>query len=88
MRVIQERMFEAVGSEETVKVDVRLVLATNEALAKRVEDAYGVPIAAVIPHSDDLMALASEGLFVLRYPDHPVTDLYRGIAARIDGAPA
>ncbi len=37
LRVIQERRFEAVGSEETLEADVRLVLATNEDLAKRVE---------------------------------------------------
>jgi hypothetical protein len=35
---------------------------------------------AVLPHSDDLMLLASEGLFVLRNPDHPVSDLYRKVA--------
>jgi MinD-like ATPase involved in chromosome partitioning or flagellar assembly len=56
-----------------------------KAIAARVEEAYGCEVAAVIPHSDDLMRLASEGIFVLRYPDHPVTELYRGIASRIDG---
>jgi MinD-like ATPase involved in chromosome partitioning or flagellar assembly len=56
-----------------------------DAIAKRVEQTYGCPVVAVIPHSDDLMRLASEGIFVLRYPDHAMTDLYRGIAASIDG---
>jgi MinD-like ATPase involved in chromosome partitioning or flagellar assembly len=56
-----------------------------DAIAKRVEETYGCPVVAVIPHSDDLMRLASEGIFVLRYPEHPMTDLYRGIAASIDG---
>jgi hypothetical protein len=36
-------------------------------------------VAAVIPHSDELMMLASSGLFVLHYPDHPITGIYRGI---------
>ncbi|MEA2447296.1 MAG: hypothetical protein QOK47_933 [Actinomycetota bacterium] len=54
-------------------------------ISTRVEETYGAPCIAVIPHSDDLMRLASEGIFVLRYPEHPVSDLYRGIAARIDG---
>jgi septum site-determining protein MinD len=50
------------------------------ALKTHVEDAYGCPVAAVLPHSDELMTLASDGLFALRYPNHPVTALYRQIA--------
>jgi septum site-determining protein MinD len=50
---------------------------------ERVEKTYDCEVTAVLPHSDELMSLASEGIFALRYPDHPVTDLYRQIAARL-----
>lgn len=39
----------------------------------RVENAYHAPVAAVLPHSDEMMTLASAGVFVVRYPNHPVT---------------
>lgn len=38
LRVLQELAFEAVGGTETHKVDVRVILATNEDLAKNVAD--------------------------------------------------
>lgn len=50
-------------------------------VSARVEEAYGIPVVAVLPHSDELMRLASEGVFVLRNPDHPLTGLYRAVAA-------
>lgn len=50
---------------------------------RRVEETYGAEVAAVIPHSDDLMALASAGIFALRFPDHPLSALYRQLAARV-----
>lgn len=37
LRVLQEKQFEPVGSQETVKVDVRFVIATNQPLDKLVE---------------------------------------------------
>jgi septum site-determining protein MinD len=46
----------------------------------RVERTYNCEVAAVLPHSDELMTLASAGVFVTLYPDHPVTALYRQVA--------
>jgi DNA-binding NtrC family response regulator len=38
LRVLQEREFERVGGNETIKVDVRMVTATNQSLEKLVEE--------------------------------------------------
>lgn len=38
LRVLQERKFEPVGSNQTISVDTRVVLATNQDLAKLVEN--------------------------------------------------
>lgn len=54
---------------------------TPEAVADRVREAYDTEVIAVLPHSDDLMGLASEGVFSMRYPDHPLSARYRHIAA-------
>ena len=51
-----------------------------ETVKARVEAAYGCEVVTVMPHSDELMTLASAGLFVLRYPDHPLTALYETVA--------
>ncbi len=71
------------------KLDVpRMVLLVNKVpqiydsdeLKKRVESTYNCPVAAVLPHSDEMMALGSEAIFALRYPDHPITQLYKQVA--------
>lgn len=49
----------------------------------RVEKAYQAEVAAVLPHSDEMMALASAGLFALRYPDHPITTALKQVTARL-----
>jgi len=56
-----------------------------EAVKQKVESAYGCRVAAVLPHCDEMMNLASEGLFVLRYPDHPLTAQYEHVAADLVG---
>jgi septum site-determining protein MinD len=69
----------------------RMVLVVNNTpeifdaaeVEARVEKTYDCEVAAVLPHSDELMVLSSESIFALRYPDHPVTELYRQVASRI-----
>jgi septum site-determining protein MinD len=58
------------------------------AVAVRVEQAYGCRVAAVLPHSDDLMRLASEGILTLRQPNHALADAYRSVAATVLEEPA
>lgn len=74
------------------KLDVpRLLLLINKVptvfnsdeVRARVEQAYKCEVAAVVPHSDEMMTLASAGIFVLRYPDHPVTALYRQVMQKL-----
>lgn len=48
-----------------------------------VERTYNCPVAAVLPHSDEMMALASSGIFALHYPDHPISVSLRNVAARL-----
>jgi MinD-like ATPase involved in chromosome partitioning or flagellar assembly len=71
----------------------RILLLVNKApsdldaaaVANRVEQAYGCPVAAVLPHSDDLLRLASEGILVLRQPAHGLVESYRSVASRLLG---
>jgi MinD-like ATPase involved in chromosome partitioning or flagellar assembly len=50
----------------------------------RVEQTYNCKVAAVLPHSDEMMTLASSGIFSLRYPDHPVTRGLKDVVALIE----
>jgi septum site-determining protein MinD len=49
----------------------------TEEVRALVEKTYGCEVAAVLPHSEEMMVLASGGVFVTRYPNHPLTALYR-----------
>ena len=52
----------------------------HDKVSSRVCDAYSLSDVTVIPHSDDLMNLASEGIFSVRFPHHPLTEQYRNLA--------
>jgi septum site-determining protein MinD len=72
----------AVTVEVARKLDIpRLLMVVNKvpegfehaAVRDQVSSAYAASVAAILPHSDDLMRLASAGVFRLRNPDHPLT---------------
>lgn len=82
----------SVTVEVARKLDVpRLVLIVNKVPAifdiadvrALVEQTYQCKVAAVLPHSDEMMALASSGIFVQRYPDHPITAALKQVAAQL-----
>jgi len=54
-----------------------------DALAEQIQQAYGCRVIAVLPHSDEMMELASRGLFALQQPSHPISETYRQIASEI-----
>jgi len=55
------------------------------AIKAHVEQTFDCPVAAVLPHSDEMMKLASSTIFALRYPDHPLTSALRVVAAQLTG---
>lgn len=84
------------GTGVTVEVaqslDVpRLLLLVNKTPAafapdevrSRVEQAFHCEVAAVLPHVDEMMTLASNGIFALHYPMHDLTRQYQEVAARL-----
>jgi MinD-like ATPase involved in chromosome partitioning or flagellar assembly len=74
------------------KLDVpRMVMLVNKSPAsfssddvrQQVETAFNCEVVAVLPHSDELMTLASQGVFAVEYPDHPITRQYRDVALNL-----
>ncbi len=54
-----------------------------EALRAKVEETYHIPVAGVFALSEDVVKLASEGIFSLRYPDHPLSGEFRQVVRQL-----
>lgn len=54
-----------------------------DAIKQQVEEAYDAEVAAMIPHSDEMMALGSKGVFALQYPDNEVSQILQTVADRL-----
>ncbi len=56
-----------------------------DAIQAQVAQSYGWEVAAVVPYCDELSALGSASLFVLRYPAHPVTTILKQMTEGLAG---
>ncbi|MGD9973872.1 MAG: MinD/ParA family protein [Desulfatirhabdiaceae bacterium] len=52
----------------------------TDQIRKTVSGAYNCPVAGIIPHCSEMMALASHDIFALRYPGHPIVAELRRVA--------
>ena len=82
----------AVTVDVARKLDVpRMLMLVNKVpsvldfddVRERVEQTYNAQVAAVLPHSDEMMILASSGIFSLKYPDHPISKSLMGIVQEL-----
>jgi MinD-like ATPase involved in chromosome partitioning or flagellar assembly len=54
-----------------------------QAIKEKVQEAFGCEVAGVIPHSEEMMSLASASIFASCYPNHPITTTFRHIAEQL-----
>ena len=88
----QDYLGTAVTVDVARKLDVpRMFLVVNKVLTSfdfaevkgKVEETYGCEVAGVLPLSEDVVRLASAGIFCLHYPNHPVTRGFEEIATKV-----
>jgi len=86
----QDYLGTAVTIDVARKLDVpKILLVVNKIpqsydlddVRQKVEKLYECQVAALLPHSDDMMALASSGIFSVQYPDHAVS---QGLMSVVD----
>ncbi len=71
----------------------KMLLVINKALPnlnfpdlqQQVEKIYNVSVAGILPLSEEMVQLASKGLFCLRYSQHPISKTIKGITEQIAG---
>jgi MinD-like ATPase involved in chromosome partitioning or flagellar assembly len=84
------------GTAVTVEVARRLkvsnlLLIVNKALPEydleqmrqKIQATYNAPVLGILPESPDLLRLASQGIFALKYSNHPISQILQKIAKQI-----
>ncbi len=68
-----------------LKLIVNKVLKTYnfEQVREKITKTYDVPVVGIFPESEDIIKLASNGVFCIKYPHHPLSKIYQSIAQEI-----
>ena len=81
-----------VGLAQTLEVpNIQLVLnqippdLPAKVARKQAKEGFGLEVASVIPHSNDVLQLGSSKILSVAYPNHPVTALFREVFAHLLG---
>lgn len=56
-----------------------------DALRKEVEKSYNMTMAGILPFCEDVVQLANNTIFCLRYPKHPISREIEKVAQQIMG---
>jgi len=91
---LDEQDYQGVGM--TLDIAKRLNLSRNlvivnntpkgydqKSVETQLSKSFECEIGAVLPHSEDFLTLASKNIFVLEYPEHPVTMLLEDLAKKL-----
>ncbi|NJO42112.1 MAG: response regulator [Cyanobacteria bacterium CRU_2_1] len=70
-------------SEMLLVVNKAMPMSDLEAFRQQVEAAYDVPVAEILPFSEQIAHLASSDIFCLRYPNHPWAQAIDSISQQI-----
>ena len=65
--------------EVKIIVNKSPALFNPDLVKDKVEDAYKSEVTAVVPHSDELMALQSAAVYAIKYPDDDLTKQFKQI---------
>jgi septum site-determining protein MinD len=57
-------------------------------IRKTVEANYNVPVVGILPDSPDMLRLASQGIFAIKYNNHPISQTLQEMASQIIGKTA
>ncbi|MGB3403924.1 MAG: MinD/ParA family protein [Microcoleaceae cyanobacterium] len=64
-------------------INKALTSMSFDALKQKAEETYNIPVAGIFPLSEDIVQLASEGVFCAKYPEHIVSQEFNKVAQQL-----
>ncbi len=81
--ILIELMRKLSGSKTVIVINNPPETYAPDKIIKTVEDSFNQPVAAVLPHSKEMLSLGSRNIFSLIYPNHPYTSQIEKLVAYV-----